>query len=173
MKVVLKKFRNTFKTNDQIISIAGGRAELIGGHTDYNDGFVIAAAIDKSFSVAARARSDKKIIMFSGWAKESFEFELSKNIKSTDKPKWANYGIGVTVLLAKADLLSGGADILITGDVPVGAGLCGGGFGGAAVALAENKSSQKIKEKVFADYKNVLELTAKFMLSDLPAALKF
>ncbi|MGA2915290.1 MAG: galactokinase [Sedimentisphaerales bacterium] len=122
-ETILKKFCDTFGTNAQIISSAGGRAELIGGHTDYNEGFVIACAIDKSFSVVARARSDKKIIMYSDWANAVFEFELSANLKSTKEAKWANYGIGVAVLLAEAGLLNCGADILITGNVPVGTGL--------------------------------------------------
>lgn len=122
-EIILKKFRDTFGENARIISTASGRAELIGGHTDYNDGFVTACAIDKSFSVAAHARSDKKIIMYSDWAKAVFEFELSASLKRTKEVRWANYGIGVAVLLAQADLLSCGAELLITGDVPVGAGL--------------------------------------------------
>ena len=122
-EIILKKFYDTFEANAQIISTAGGRAELIGGHTDYNEGFVIACAIDKSFSVAARARNDKIIIMFSDWANAVFEFELSSNLKPTKEAKWANYGIGAAALLVQAGLLSCGADIFITGDVPVGAGL--------------------------------------------------
>jgi galactokinase len=122
-EIILEKFHDIFKANASIISTAGGRAELIGGHTDYNEGFVIACAIDKSFSVAARARSDKKIIMYSDWAKAVFEFELSANLKRTKEVGWANYGIGIAVLLAQADLLSCGGELLITGDVPVGDGL--------------------------------------------------
>ncbi len=120
---VLKKFHDTFRTNTQIISTAGGRAELIGGHTDYNEGFVIACAIDKAFNVAARARNDKKIIMYSDWVKTGVEFELSKKIKTKKGFKWASYGIGIASLLAQADLLSCGAELLIAGNVPVGAGL--------------------------------------------------
>ncbi len=121
--IILEKFHDIFKTNAHVISAATGRAELIGGHTDYNEGFVIACAIDKLFSVAARARSDKKIIMYSDWANAVFEFELSASLKGTKEAKWANYGIGVASLLAGAGLLSCGADIFITGNVPVGAGL--------------------------------------------------
>ena len=98
-EIILKKFYDTFEANAQIISTAGGRAELIGGHTDYNEGFVIACAIDKSFSVAARARNDKIIIMFSDWANAVFEFELSSNLKPTKEAKWANYGIGAAANL--------------------------------------------------------------------------
>jgi galactokinase len=122
-EIILQKFHNAFEENAQIISAASGRAELIGGHTDYNEGFVIACAIDKSFSVAARRRNDKKTIMYSEWANAGFEFELSAGLKRTKEVGWANYGIGVAVLLVQADLLSCGAELLITGDAPVGAGL--------------------------------------------------
>jgi galactokinase len=120
---ILKKFCDIFGQNARIFSTASGRAELIGGHTDYNDGFVAACAIDKSFVVAARSRNDKKIIMYSDWAKAVFEFELSANLKRTKEVGWANYGIGIASLLLQADLLSCGAELLIAGDVPVGAGL--------------------------------------------------
>ena len=153
-EIILKKFRDTFGKNAQIVSTAAGRAELIGGHTDYNEGFVIACAIDKSFSIAACARIDKKIIMYSDWAKENFEFELSKKIKSTDKPKWANYGIGVAALLAQADLFSCGAELFITGDVPVGAGLSSSAALEVSIAnalLALGNNEKKItKEKLVA-----------------------
>jgi len=122
-EIILKKFSDLFKTKAQVVSIASGRAELIGGHTDYNDGFIIACAIDKKFAAAARARNDKKIIMHSDWAKADFEFELSATLKPTKEAKWANYGIGVAALLAQAGLLDRGADIFISGNVPVGAGL--------------------------------------------------
>lgn len=122
-EIILKKFHDIFRTDASIIATAGGRAELIGGHTDYNEGFVIACAIDKSFSVAARARTDKKIIIYSDWAKTVFEFEPAANLKRTKDVGWANYCLGVAVLLARADLLACGAELLITGCLPVGAGL--------------------------------------------------
>lgn len=152
-KIILKKFRNIFRTDAQIVSCACGRAELIGGHTDYNEGFVIAAAIDKSFVVAARARNDKKIIMYSDWAKGVFEFELSPNLKGTKETGWANYGIGVSVLLAQAGLLSKGADILITADIPVGAGLSSSAALEISIAnalLALSKNENKINKNALA-----------------------
>ena len=53
---------------------ASGRVELIGGHTDYNEGFVISAAIDSSYWVAASRRNDNKVCMYSAWAGEKHEF---------------------------------------------------------------------------------------------------
>lgn len=123
MKSVLEKFHSTFKTDAKVISSATGRAELIGGHTDYNDGFVAACAIDKSFVVAAAKRNDKKIIMYSDWSKAAFEFQLACGMARNKDAGWANYGLGVATLLAEKKLISGGAELFITGNVPVGAGL--------------------------------------------------
>ena len=106
-----------------IISRAGGRAELIGGHTDYNEGFVIAAAIDNSFYVAAAVRNDNKICMYSEWAKEQYEFDISADPQADGKIKWANYGIGVAALLIEAGFNVAGMDLYISGNVPVGSGL--------------------------------------------------
>ena len=107
----------------EIISRASGRAELIGGHTDYNEGFVIAAAIDSSFYVAAAARNDNKICMYSEWAEEKYEFDISADSQADGKIKWANYGIGVAALLVGAGFNVAGTDLYIGGNVPVGSGL--------------------------------------------------
>ncbi len=119
-----EKFTNCFKgKKPELISRASGRAELIGGHTDYNEGFVIAAAIDRSFYVAAAARQDSKICMYSEWAQENYKFDISAMTGADKKIKWANYGIGVATLLVQAGLEIAGADLYISGDVPVGSGL--------------------------------------------------
>ena len=71
IKKLLENFSDCFDGNKaEFISRASGRAELIGGHTDYNEGFVIATAIDSSFRVAAAAGDNNKIRMYSEWAKE-------------------------------------------------------------------------------------------------------
>lgn len=104
------------------ISRACGRVELIGGHTDYNEGFIIAAAIDRSCRVAASKRDDGKICLYSEWAKEKHEFELLPVCKPTGV-QWANYGRGVAALLCQEGLVLTGANLYIASDVPVGAGL--------------------------------------------------
>ena len=119
-----EKFANCFNgERPRLISRASGRAELIGGHTDYNEGFVIATAIDRSFWVAAAARQDSKICMYSEWAKERYEFDISVNIQPDEKIKWVNYGIGVAAMLMQAGVKICGANLHISGDVPVGSGL--------------------------------------------------
>ncbi len=104
-------------------SRAAGRAELIGGHTDYNEGFVIAAAIDRSYWVAAAQREEQKVCIYSEWAGRSHEFELSADLAATKQCKWANYGRGVAALLMQEGLKLQGANLYVAGDVPIGAGL--------------------------------------------------
>ena len=105
------------------ISRAGGRVELIGGHTDYNEGFVIAAAIEKCCLVATSRRTDNKICLYSELAKERHEFELSSDLEPVADCKWANYGRGVAALLVGEGLGLKGANLYISSDIPVGAGL--------------------------------------------------
>jgi len=105
------------------ISRACGRVELIGGHTDYNEGFVLAAAINDCCWVAASKRNDGKVCMYSEWVKEKHEFKLSANLKPSGDCKWANYGRGVAALLIQEGLALKSANLYIHSDVPVGAGL--------------------------------------------------
>jgi len=107
----------------EFVSRASSRVELIGGHTDYNDGFVIAAAIDRIYLVATAKRSDNKICLYSEWAHDSHEFELTAELAPSAKCNWANYGRGIAALLLRAGLKVTGANLYIAGNVPVGAGL--------------------------------------------------
>jgi len=105
------------------ISRASGRVELIGGHTDYNEGFVIAAAIDSSAFVAAAKRNDNIICLYSEWTRQKHEFEPSPTLQPAQDCQWANYGRGVAVYLCQEGLDVKGANLYIASDVPVGAGL--------------------------------------------------
>ncbi|HSV26977.1 MAG TPA: galactokinase, partial [Sedimentisphaerales bacterium] len=105
------------------ISRASGRAELIGGHTDYNDGFVIAIAVNSSYWVAARARNDAKVRIYSHWARQMHEFSLDVPVEPLETQKWANYGRGVAAVLLENRFRLRGADLFIIGNVPIGGGL--------------------------------------------------
>ncbi len=107
----------------EFLSRAAGRVGLIGGHTDYNEGFVIAAAIDKSYWVAAAGRSEQKISIYSEWARQLYEFELSPYLAATKQCKWANYGRGIAALLMQEGFNLRGGNLYIMGDLPIGAGL--------------------------------------------------
>jgi galactokinase len=121
---IITGFRNTFKGSDcDFISRASGRAELIGGHTDYNEGYVIAAAIDASYWVAAKGRKDDIVRLHSPWAGETHEFSLSRRIEPVRQQRWANYARGVAAALLEKGYPLRGADLYMTGNVPIGGGL--------------------------------------------------
>jgi galactokinase len=100
---------------------APGRVNLIGEHTDYNDGFVMPAAIEFSTLVAAGRRKDRKIVVASQEFHEEYEFSLDE--PSLRKKRWTDYVQGVVVTLSAAGFEIPGANLFISSDVPMGAGL--------------------------------------------------
>ncbi len=115
-------FRRQFNAEPDIVVRAPGRVEIIGGHTDYNDGFVLPMAIDRQCVILARRRTDMCVRLFSDLFGEMVEFELSADVEPV-KGQWANYAKGVAALLMKAGTKLIGLDMLVTCDVPSGGGL--------------------------------------------------
>jgi galactokinase len=113
-------FVRRFNEDPQVFC-APGRVNLIGEHTDYNDGLVMPAAIEFSALVAASRRKDRKIVVASQQFQEEFEFQLDQ--PSFRKKRWTNYVQGVAVTLAAAGFQIPGSNLLIGSDVPMGAGL--------------------------------------------------
>jgi galactokinase len=113
-------FVRRFNEDPQVFC-APGRVNLIGEHTDYNDGLVMPAAIEFSTLVAASPRKDGKIVVASQQFQEEFEFQLDQ--PSFRKKRWTNYVQGVAVTLAAAGFQIPGSNLLIGSDVPMGAGL--------------------------------------------------
>ncbi|SDL04183.1 galactokinase [Halarsenatibacter silvermanii] len=101
---------------------APGRVNLIGGHTDYNDGFVLPVAIDREIVLAAELRSDKKVRAYSCNFAEQASFQLD-DIAYDEEVNWINYIQGIAYFLQEAGYRLQGMDAVIAGDVPVGAGL--------------------------------------------------
>lgn len=103
---------------------APGRVNLIGEHTDYNDGFVLPCAINYQTVVAAAKREDNLIRLVSvDYGNDTDEFDLSKPIEFLPGKMWANYIRGVVKFLLARGYTFKGADICVTGNVPQGAGL--------------------------------------------------
>jgi len=115
-----KEFQRFFPGKPQIFR-APGRVNLIGEHTDYNDGFVMPAAIDFHTWVALAPRSDSTVNIRS----ESFADTVSVDLKNSFAAAhtWSDYVFGVLDQIRRAGLPLTGADILIHGEVPMGAGL--------------------------------------------------
>jgi galactokinase len=104
------------------IFAAPGRVNLIGEHTDYNDGFVMPAALAFYTYVAAAPRSDDKLVIYSIDFDETREFELA-DITPGPTRNWSDYVRGVAAVLRSRGVPIGGADLAIKGEVPIGAGL--------------------------------------------------
>ncbi len=102
---------------------APGRVNLIGEHTDYNDGFVLPAAIDRRVIVAARPRDDAMVNVYALDFDERDSFDAREPISRQPEKAWANYIRGMAWSLAREGRRPGGMDAVIAGDVPIGAGL--------------------------------------------------
>ena len=103
---------------------APGRVNLIGEHTDYNDGFVLPCAIDYQTVISCAARNDRQIrVIAADYDNQTDEFSLDAPVVTHDSQQWANYVRGVVKHLLKRDSSFGGADLVISGNVPQGAGL--------------------------------------------------
>lgn len=103
---------------------APGRVNLIGDHTDYNDGFVLPCAIDFGTVVAANPRNDMRVrVLATDYPGESDEFLLDQPIVFRTDALWPNYVRGVVKFLLAHGLPLRGADLALTGDIPQGAGL--------------------------------------------------
>jgi len=100
---------------------APGRVNLIGEHTDYNDGFVLPMAIDRRTFVAASPRDDKTIRAASTNEGGRIEFEIGREYSGGHG--WGRYIFGVAECLRRDKFDLRGADLLVTSDVPIGAGL--------------------------------------------------
>jgi len=116
-----EKFKQLY-SQDPILVQAPGRVNLIGEHTDYNEGFVFPAAIQFQTQIAIAKRSDRQLIVTSQNYAERVEFDLDR-LPRSPRGHWSDYVVGVAGLLASR--LGGlpGANLLLHGDVPQGAGL--------------------------------------------------
>ncbi|WP_312041536.1 galactokinase [Erwinia sp.] len=103
---------------------APGRVNLIGEHTDYNDGFVLPCAIDYQTVIACAKRDDRQVrVIAADYENQEDIFSLDEPIVPHDTQMWSNYVRGVVKHLQKRSPDFGGVDMVIAGNVPQGAGL--------------------------------------------------
>ncbi len=115
-------FAQTFTGSPEVMVTAPGRVNLIGEHTDYNEGFVLPMAVNRGIAIVGRKRADSKILLYSADYRESEEFSID-SIRPDLSRVWANYFKGVALMLRKNGLTIGGCEAVIKGDLPQGAGL--------------------------------------------------
>jgi galactokinase len=129
-------FVNKFATTPLIVK-SPGRINLIGEHTDYNDGFVLPASIDKYAYVAIQKRDDDKISLYSIDFEE--QHEASLNDLSSPGKHWPVYILGVVDQLLKAGFFIKGFNLVICGTVPIGAGMSSSAAVECATVFALNE----------------------------------
>ena len=118
---LLEAFADAFGSSDGTVVVrAPGRVNLIGDHTDYNDGFVLPMTIDRDVYVAARARSDRKVRIRSVNFDDYVEYWLDGRPSAGT---WASYVTGAVEKLRSRRKLEDGFEMAVFGNVPLGAGL--------------------------------------------------
>lgn len=133
-KLLHRTFSETFGREPAVIAEAPGRVNLIGEHTDYNQGFVLPVAIDRTVAVAATKREDRRLRAYS-LAFDETDDEAYGAPRLTDGG-WKNYVRGVGAEIARGYAGVNGVDLAILGDVPQGAGLSSSAALEVAVACA-------------------------------------
>ncbi len=137
---VRQEFEQRFGTPSAFVVRAPGRVNLIGEHTDYNDGFVLPLAIDRAVWIALRPRADRQVVAHSLDFTGSTVFSLDELRRGNDG--WAEYVKGVAWVLQEAGYSLHGWEGVIAGDVPVGAGLSSS----AALELAVARAFAAVSE---------------------------
>lgn len=117
------EFEQHFAHAPALVAHAPGRVNLIGEHTDYNQGFVFPAAINFGTWVAASARDDNKIVVTARDYSNATNAFAIDNIEYDEEQGWANYVRGVVKVLHEDVAGLKGANLFVTGNVPQGAGL--------------------------------------------------
>ncbi|MEQ1962349.1 galactokinase [Xenorhabdus khoisanae] len=121
---VTESFNTCFYYSPTHFFQAPGRVNLIGEHTDYNEGFVLPCTINFQTIVAAAKRKDSRIrVIAVDYHNERDEFDLSQPILFQPEKRWANYIRGVVKYLMERGYLFNGMDIAVSGNIPQGAGL--------------------------------------------------
>ncbi|NRF62889.1 galactokinase [Vibrio coralliilyticus] len=123
-QAVKASFKQVLNYQPSHIIQAPGRVNLIGEHTDYNDGFVLPCAINYQTVVAAAKRDDSRVrVIAVDYDNQVDEFDLTEEITFQQDKMWANYIRGVVKFLLQRGYDIQGADLAVSGNVPQGAGL--------------------------------------------------
>jgi len=126
-------FRQAFGDPPGAVAVAPGRMNIIGEHTDYNEGYVLPAAIDRYVAVALRLRRDSHIAL------RSDRYEAPANLDRLPSRRqgiWTDYLVGVACEIDKQHGVGPGLDVFVASDLPAGSGLSSSGALEVAAAVA-------------------------------------
>jgi galactokinase len=115
-------FAQQFNEAPLFVIASPGRINLIGEHVDYNSGFVLPAAIDKYMYVAVSQRNDNQILLHATDLNQNYQTNLDAALQPSSSG-WPNYVLGVIDELRKDGHVVSGFNMLITGNIPIGAGV--------------------------------------------------
>lgn len=138
LKNLSTSFQAHFGKALQFIVRAPGRVNLIGEHTDYNDGFVLPMAIDRFIWIALQARDDRQVILHSLDFENPAQFSLDNFVHA---PGWGEYIRGVAWALGEAGFPLGGWEGVMMSNIPIGAGLSSS----AAVEMAAARAFSLVR----------------------------
>lgn len=134
---IQSRFLGIFKSEPLVIR-APGRINLIGEHTDYNDGFVMPAAVDKEIYFGIGASSNGKSVVYSVNYDERFEIDLN-HPKAVSAPQWANYLLGVLFQFRERGYPVRPFNCVFGGNIPLGAGMSSSAAMECGFAMALNE----------------------------------
>jgi galactokinase len=120
---IVEVFKREFGGREGLILVrTPGRVNLIGEHTDYNEGYVFPTTINRAVYIAVRPRSDRTCAYYSLNFQDKASWELD-DIRRVEAPHWSNYLKGVMKVLAEAGVVFQGSEGIVFGDVPIASGL--------------------------------------------------
>ena len=122
MSSIAERHTEIFGSEPEGVYKAPGRVNLIGEHTDYNDGYVLPTPMKRYLQVSVKRRNDDKLKLCAIDFDDKAQYKLS-GFKYDKDHLWANYILGVIQSLKQRGYGLGGVDLCVTGDVPIGAGL--------------------------------------------------
>ncbi len=117
-----REFARTYNAEPELIVRAPGRVNLIGEHTDYNDGYVLPIAIDRCALIAAAVRADRTVRLRAADFDSQTSFSLDQ-IERSEAQKWSNYQRGIASVLLERGIDLPGVDVVFSSDVPIASGL--------------------------------------------------
>ncbi len=122
MRALADEFRRQYGREPEVVVRAPGRVEIIGGHTDYNEGFVMPAAVDRDVLMAGAPADGDAVRVWSVNFRETSVIDLS-DIRRVEEAAWSNYIRGVLDQFHRSGRVTPAMDVAVEGNIPLGSGL--------------------------------------------------